>query len=223
MTDYIQVENVVCVGDLGRTIDRLQVAACLNARFDPLIFPALVSHQLETGAVLSIFSTGKVVIVGCRDEDKGLIAMHLLVRTLWRVMRLRTRVCNFTVCNIVGRIRLPWRLNLNRILTELQESPLTVQANAEGKGGLSYEPEAFPGLTWPIRTLSGITFTVQLFRSGCGAIVGLRNRDHRHVANQILSTLDRFELQQEDVIRELAGATLDGKQQHPIKKRRKLK
>ena len=67
------VRNLVCVCDIGEEIDlnRLMIEIGLeNAEFEPEQFPGLVFHPTNYDCVALIFSSGKIVITGLREESK---------------------------------------------------------------------------------------------------------------------------------------------------------
>jgi len=64
------VQNVVASGDLKNQID-LNMAAIVmeNSMYEPEVFPGLIYRIKEPKAVILIFSTGKVVITGCKTKE----------------------------------------------------------------------------------------------------------------------------------------------------------
>lgn len=194
--NYITIKNVVCTFDLGKPMALIPLTMCMGGRLNSDVFPALVTRCRNTATSVSIFSTGKVVLVGCKTEEIGLLTAHLLVHTLWRKMSLDTSVLNFHVRNIVGKVKLPWALDLDKLYAEANSMPITVKCDAKGQGGISYEPEAFPGIAWPVEH-QGVKITFALFHSGGGVATGLKSREHLHIANQILHETQRFEASNE--------------------------
>jgi transcription initiation factor TFIID TATA-box-binding protein len=67
-----EIVNIVVTANLFRKINLDAAAITLtNAIYEPEIFPGLVYKSLKpTRSVFLIFSTGKIVLTGIRDEDK---------------------------------------------------------------------------------------------------------------------------------------------------------
>ena len=67
----LTVRNMVCTSDAGRTLDldalflRISMAG-LDASFEPEVFPGMILRT--DGCTYNIFSTGRFVILGCRNE-----------------------------------------------------------------------------------------------------------------------------------------------------------
>jgi transcription initiation factor TFIID TATA-box-binding protein len=198
--------------ELGRPIPLEVVAVCLKARLGARIFPALVSRCRETGTAISVFSTGKVVIVGCKSEDAGLLSAHLLVHVLWEECGLNTSVINFHVRNMVYRIHLPYALNLDLVYADAKDPvcpniPNIIRDNGKGEGGASYEPETFPGIALPVDC--GGPVTLALFPSGAGVATGAKVAGQRHLINAMLYDFLRYEYGNE--YRELAPHELQAR------------
>lgn len=67
------VRNLVCVCDVQEEIDlnRLMIEIGLeNAEFEPEQFPGLVFHPRNFDCVALVFSSGKIVATGLKDEAK---------------------------------------------------------------------------------------------------------------------------------------------------------
>jgi transcription initiation factor TFIID TATA-box-binding protein len=66
------VRNLVCVCDIGKEIDlnHLMVEIGLeNAELEPEQFPGLVFHPPEYDCVALVFSSGKIVVTGLKDQQ----------------------------------------------------------------------------------------------------------------------------------------------------------
>ena len=185
------LENVVGGFHLGRSVDLPVLATCLHGRFDKAVFPAMLTTMTQTGATLSVFESGKVVIVGCENESDALYSAHLLVSALWKEAGVNAHVERFEIDNLVCKVELPYRLNLDMLFEDAKTMDCTVQQE-KGKGGPSYEPETFPGMSWPVR-LNNQTMTFALFPSGKGVVTGLKSSGQIHDANHFLYDLSKYE------------------------------
>jgi TATA-box binding protein (TBP) (component of TFIID and TFIIIB) len=189
----VQVGNVVCTFDAGAELNLKLIAHCLSGRFDQGVFPALVSYCKESSASIQIFATGKVVIVGCRTENAGLGAAHLLIHTLSRVCGIHDiDVYSFHVRNIVCSVRLQFELNLSLLYEDLTTGKLphiVLVDNKTSKSPVVYKPDRFPGIAFPVETSEAglprrITFA--LFDSGNGVATGLKALDQVRVADEYM-------------------------------------
>lgn len=189
---YVSVKNVVCTCDFGVTLDLDTLAAALGGRLDKKVFPALMVRCRETNVACSLFVTGRAVLVGGQSEAEGLETAERLARALWRFAGVDCRPYNFTVSNLVCRVKLPFELDLDLLYADAKTMPITVQVDRRGRGGPSYEPEVFPGLAWPTR-VGDATITFALFSSGGGVATGLRSSQHVHIANTIMHDMYKYQ------------------------------
>lgn len=70
---YLEIKNVVCVGDLGREVNLNAVMIGLGleqTEYEPEQFPGLVYRPKDSRCTLLIFGSGKVVITGGRDQEE---------------------------------------------------------------------------------------------------------------------------------------------------------
>lgn len=75
----IKIQNIVASGDLHTFID-LNMAAIMmeNIMFEPEIFPGLIYRMQDPRAVFLIFSTGKFVCTGVKDNESIAAAVEKL-------------------------------------------------------------------------------------------------------------------------------------------------
>ncbi|MHA1299514.1 MAG: TATA-box-binding protein [Candidatus Helarchaeota archaeon] len=66
----IKIQNIVASGSLGSSID-LDLASILLERaiYEPEVFPGLIYRMTNPKAAFLIFSSGKIVIAGAKNED----------------------------------------------------------------------------------------------------------------------------------------------------------
>jgi TATA-box binding protein (TBP) (component of TFIID and TFIIIB) len=199
-TDFIEDENAVCTASLGTQLPLQPIAAVTGGRYDPWRFPAVLSRQADTRTVSWIYATGKVVVVGAKNETVGFEAINSIAKMLWDTLRIKCSTYNFQMVNLVSSFKLPWSLDLDEMAKVLQHSLLTQheavkkRGKMRGGGGLRYQQELFHGLTWPIKIpATGETFGFSAFHTGNGVIVGMKSRSARDDANRILIDLARFQ------------------------------
>lgn len=192
---FLTLKNVVVTMELGRSnLDLPRVAMIVCGRYGAA-FPAVVCRCFECDTVISIFSTGRVVIVGCRSQNHGLLSAHMLANTLSSRGGLQCTPYNFNVPNLVYRFELPWKLNLDLIYADANDGHISgvIDDDGSGEGGTSYEPDTFPGIAMPVR-LRGDPVMFALFTSGRGIATGLRTQEQEHEANRFLGDFDKYEL-----------------------------
>ncbi len=68
----IRIQNVVASADLGSEINlnALAIGFLERIEYEPEQFPGLVYRLDDPRAVILVFSTGKIVVVGCKDTDE---------------------------------------------------------------------------------------------------------------------------------------------------------
>jgi len=78
-----QVQNIVASAGLGGTIDLEKVAYSLErTMYEPEQFPGLIYRMEEPKVVFLLFSSGKLVITGAKNEEEIYRAAAALQRTL---------------------------------------------------------------------------------------------------------------------------------------------
>jgi transcription initiation factor TFIID TATA-box-binding protein len=67
----VKIQNIVASADFGSEINlnALAVALLGEAEYEPEQFPGLIYRISDPRSVVLIFSSGKVVIAGCKDEE----------------------------------------------------------------------------------------------------------------------------------------------------------
>ncbi len=66
----VKIENLVASGDLHTSIDLNKgVIFMESAMYEPEVFPGLIYHMKDPRAVFLIFSTGKIVCTGVKNEE----------------------------------------------------------------------------------------------------------------------------------------------------------
>ena len=82
-TPKIQIQNVVASGDLGSGIN-LDLASILLERaiYEPEVFPGLIYRMTKPKAAFLIFSSGRIVIAGAKNEEIIKNSMNILKNQL---------------------------------------------------------------------------------------------------------------------------------------------
>lgn len=69
---WFKVQNYVCMGDMGRSLNLSALAIGLGlevTEYEPEQFPGLIYRPRDHACVLLVFATGKVVITGAQQID----------------------------------------------------------------------------------------------------------------------------------------------------------
>lgn len=191
MACQVVAKNFVCTGELGQKLNTPLVATAIHGRYDPSVFPAIVSYCDEVVTSAQIFGTSKFVLVGCAEEDYGLWVAHLLVWTLYRMTRVDYSMLNFHVRNCVCRISLFFKINLNLFFDDAASGVIEgiVLGGEDGVGGgPQLDPERFPGMAFALRDeASNSRITVALFDSGNGVGTGIKHKFQMELLESFLN------------------------------------
>ncbi len=80
----ITIQNFVVSGDIKCGIDLNKATIVMdNVMYEPEVFPGLIYRMKEPKSVLLLFSTGKIVCTGVKDEE----TVKLVFDKLYRVVR----------------------------------------------------------------------------------------------------------------------------------------
>ncbi|RLG19108.1 TATA-box-binding protein [Nanoarchaeota archaeon] len=172
----IKVENVVASADLHAEIPLEKVASTLpNTEYNPEQFPGLVLRLKKMGITALVFSSGKIVCTGARNERGVREGVRGIIRELRKVKIPLKKKPDIKIQNIVASGNLNMKLNLNSLAFKLE--------NAE------YEPEQFPGLVYHLPN-SNITFL--LFSAGKIVCTGARSeREIKKAVETLIRTLKK--------------------------------
>lgn len=161
--DSLKIENIVASGAIADAIDLAVISEKIeHCELNQKRFPGAV-FRIENPKIASlIFSSGKVVLTGIRDQDtleKGLTVIIEAMKKAGVKTYAEPRV---GVTNIVCSYDIGKTINLNKVVMTL---------NLEN---IEYEPEQFPGLVYRIRDPKIVAL---LFSSGKIILTGGRTLD----------------------------------------------
>ncbi|MFX1427300.1 MAG: TATA-box-binding protein [Promethearchaeota archaeon] len=93
LTPTIKIQNIVANGDLHSRIDLNKAAIALEyAMYEPEIFPGLIYNMKNPKAVFLLFSTGKYVCTGVKNEDIIEAAVSKLIEEINRLELIRVKI-----------------------------------------------------------------------------------------------------------------------------------
>jgi transcription initiation factor TFIID TATA-box-binding protein len=175
----IRIENIVASGAVADSIDLAELARRTdNCELNTKRFPGAV-FRLESPRIASlIFSSGKIVMTGMKDEGAIKTGLDIILDALAKTGVTIYEHPRVAVTNIVCSCDTKRSINLNKLVITLDLE------------NVEYEPEQFPGLVY---RLSDPKIVALLFSSGKIILTGGKNLDdiHRglHILEQKLETL----------------------------------
>jgi len=158
----VSLHNIVATCNLGTEVDlpRLSQGA-RNAEFNPKRFAAVIMRIRDPKTTALIFSSGKLVVTGAKNEDLARIAARKYARLVQRLGFPNVRFKNFKIQNMVGSVDVRFPIRLESLATEHEDYS-------------SYEPELFPGL---IYRMVEPKIVLRIFVSGKIVMTGAKSRE----------------------------------------------
>lgn len=133
-------------------------------RYNRRKFAAAVLHLKDPVVTVLLFSTGKVVVTGCKSTNDMYVASLYVIRLLRRI-GIFPKYTRYRLRNVVGNATLGTTVDLDMLALALREEA-------------RYEPDTFPGLIY--RPYDG---GVSLLVFDSGAIVLTGCKDEATIAN----------------------------------------
>ncbi|HJJ39345.1 MAG TPA: TATA-box-binding protein [Methanocorpusculum sp.] len=159
----LKIENIVASGVIADEINLAEISSKIEGcELNTKRFPGAVFRIDEPRMASLIFSSGKVVLTGIRNEnslDEGLEKVLTSLKGAGVKLLNKPEVA---VTNIVCSYDIGKFINLNRIVAKL-----SLEA-------IEYEPEQFPGLVYRIKDPKIVAL---LFSSGKIILTGGKNLD----------------------------------------------
>ena len=155
----MKIVNLTASANLGTEID-------LTKLHKPPKFSGAVIKGKKSTAL--VFRTGKIVVVGTTNERDA----YKAVRYYRNKLKIKTKIRDFKVHNIVGSCSLGFNIDLNR----MSETPRSI-----------YTTELFPGLSYTNNA------TVLLFTTGKIVITGCKTLNDMDVSySDVLAHVQKF-------------------------------
>ena len=154
------LQNIVSTVNLDCKLELKKIALhARNAEYNPKRFAAVIMRIRDPRTTALIFSSGKMVCTGAKDEEKSKLAARKYARVIQK-LGFPARFKDFKIQNIVGScdVKFPIRLE-GLVLAHSQFS--------------SYEPELFPGLIYRMFTPK---IVLLIFVSGKVVLTGAKVR-----------------------------------------------
>ena len=159
--ESLKIENIVASGVIADSIDLVALSEKVeNCELNKKRFPGAVYRIADPKIAALIFSTGKIVLTGIRNDKALADGLAIVIKSLKVAGIKPLKEPKIAVTNMVCSYNLGTRINLNKIVIAL---------NVEN---IEYEPEQFPGLVYRIKEPK---LVVLLFSSGKIILTGGRN------------------------------------------------
>jgi transcription initiation factor TFIID TATA-box-binding protein len=161
--ESLKIENIVASGAIAEAIDLVDFSdKTENCELNKKRFPGAVFHIADPKIACLVFSSGKIVITGVRDDKALAAGLAIILKALKAAGIAPLKEPRVAVTNIVCSYDLGRYINLNKLMVTL---------NMEH---VEYEPEQFPGLVFRI---ADPKIVVLIFSSGKIILTGGKNLD----------------------------------------------
>lgn len=153
------IENVVTTVDLGCLLNLGDIAArsVKNVEYNPKIFNGLTMRIHEPKSCANIFSSGKMVCLGNKDEESAKVATAKFAEII-KKLGYPVKFLNYRITNILASCDLNFRPDFEDFYYQCLKN-------------VDYSPELFPGLVYR----NGVTIVV--FKSGKVIITKAETRE----------------------------------------------
>jgi transcription initiation factor TFIID TATA-box-binding protein len=99
----VKINNMVASANLGRMVDLASVCTLQRTIYEPEQFPALIYQMDDPKVVFLIFSTGRLICVGAKNEKE----IHVAIKALIRELDASEPSASFDTPNMVGQMKSP--------------------------------------------------------------------------------------------------------------------
>ena len=159
----LKIENIVASGIIAKDINLAEISSKIEGcELNTKRFPGAVYRIDEPRMASLIFSSGKVVLTGIRNEQALETGLDKVLNSLKDAGVKLLKEPQVAVTNIVCSYAIGQFINLNRIVARL-----SLEA-------IEYEPEQFPGLVYRIKDPKIVAL---LFSSGKIILTGGKSLD----------------------------------------------
>ncbi len=159
--ESLKIENIVASGVVAESIDLVGFSENTeNCELNKKRFPGAVFRIPDPKIACLIFSSGKIVLTGIRNQQALTAGLAIVIESLKKVGVKPLKEPRVAITNMVCSYNLGKYININK---------LSVTLNLEN---IEYEPEQFPGLVYRIKDPR---IVVLIFSSGKIILTGGRN------------------------------------------------
>jgi len=159
--ESLKIENIVASGVIAESIDLVEFSDKVeNCELNKKRFPGAVFRIEDPKIACLIFSSGKIVLTGIRNQDALAKGLAIVIAALKKQGIEPLQEPKVAITNMVCSYNLGKYININK---------LSVTLNLEN---IEYEPEQFPGLVYRIKDPK---IVVLIFSSGKIILTGGKN------------------------------------------------
>ena len=138
-----KIENVVSTVNLCCELNLREIALqTKNAEYNPKRFSAVIMKIKEPKTTALIFSSGRMVCLGAKNEEESKKACRKFAKII-KSLGYPVVFKEFVIQNIVGSADVKFKISLIKLYIQLIK-----KINIKGKRFVAYEPENFPGLIY---------------------------------------------------------------------------
>jgi transcription initiation factor TFIID TATA-box-binding protein len=172
------LQNVVSTANMMCKLDLKTIALkARNAEYNPKRFAAVIMRIREPKTTALIFSSGKMVVTGAKDEAQARNAARKFTRIIQKI-DFPAKFSEFKIQNLVASVDVKFPIRLEGLAQKHFQFS-------------SYEPEVFPGL---IYRMMNPKVALLIFVSGKLVLTGARTReDIKKAYEKIYPVLKEFE------------------------------
>jgi transcription initiation factor TFIID TATA-box-binding protein len=161
--ESLKIENIVASGVIADSINLVDFSdKTENCELNKKRFPGAVYRIEDPKVACLVFSSGKIVITGVRNDKALADGLAIVIKSLKNAGIEPLKAPRVAITNMVCSYNLNRYINLNK---------LTVTLNVEN---VEYEPEQFPGLVYRI---GDPKIVVLIFSSGKIILTGGKTLD----------------------------------------------
>ena len=156
----VTVVNIVASATLGHPLNLNMVKRVLpNSQYNPRRFPAVIYYLRERKSSALIFSSGKIVCAGAKNERQAKEVLKRIIEKLRIQGIVITNKPIIVIENVVATTTLGMQLDLEDVAYSLERTV--------------YDPEQFPGLIYRI---SDPPLTFLIFSNGKIVCAGAKSK-----------------------------------------------
>jgi transcription initiation factor TFIID TATA-box-binding protein len=136
----LKTENIVASGKIADALDIEYISSHLDTcTLDKKKFPGAVYHLTDPKVVALLFSSGKIVLTGIRNNEEFHRGLAKLTEQLQALGAVLIESPEVAITNMVCSYDSGKKINLNKMMLTF---------NLEN---IEYEPEQFPGLVYRLK------------------------------------------------------------------------
>ena len=163
------IENIVCTANLNCSLNLREIALqAKNAEYNPKRFSALITKIREPKSTCLIFSSGKIVCLGTKNEENSKKACRKFAKII-KSLGYNATFKDYKIQNVVGSADVKFQISLMKLYCYLLKN-----TSIKNKTLVAYEPEQFPGL---IYRMIEPNIVVLIFVSGKIVLTGGKSRN----------------------------------------------